>query len=56
MRDISKQRNGKITRNDLFSQLERKLTNDKISGSIKNLADLGYVIEEDDCYTIMQNL
>jgi hypothetical protein len=52
MKNIAKQTNGKITRTDLLTNLEKKIGADKIMNSIKSLCDLGYVFEEDDHYTI----
>ncbi len=56
MKEMSKRGHGKINKNELFNTLEKKnLSFDKISNSIRNLCDMGYLCEEEDYYTIFQN-
>jgi hypothetical protein len=53
MKDLSRNRNGKISKNDLFVNLEKKnLSHGQINSSIKNLNDGGYLFEEDDYYSL----
>ena len=53
MKDISKNKGGKVRKDELFSNLERKkIPHDKIAVCLKKFSDEGYIFEEDDYYSL----
>jgi len=53
IKELTKNRNGKIGRNELFISLEKKnLSHGQVSSAIRNLNDNGYLLEDDDYYTL----
>lgn len=53
MKDLTRSTGGRINKNDLFKNLERRnIHRGQIESSLVELNNSGYLFEEDDIYTL----
>ncbi len=53
IKELTRNKNGKIGKNELYVSLERRnISHGQVASSIQNLNDHGYLFEEDDVYSL----
>jgi DNA replicative helicase MCM subunit Mcm2 (Cdc46/Mcm family) len=56
IKEISRKKNGQVTREDILQQGEQKLRDrKKVDNCINNLLSEGFIMEEDDVFSVITN-